>query len=150
MKNRMTKEDVQAIRKKSDDIQQFCIDEEKTNLSCKYLYHHLPMKDPEKYFLDADNWDLTKEERAFIEKGLKELETYHRAFLHDELAEDADVLPPWIAFPLYPLGTMGWRMGTGETYKAKWNEYMGSLTEEERSAYNRRFPMPLYMIPIIT
>lgn len=141
----MTREEVQAIRERSEAIQKMCIDEEIDKGDFLFVDHHLPRKSgTDKHFLDETGWDLSDEEMQFVKEGLQMLDGYRQAFYDDNLESGADVLPLWLAFPLYPRGTMGWRMGAGERYGMEWGKWFGGLSEEEQRKYNEKFPMPDY------
>ena len=142
---KMTREEVQAIRERSEAIQKMCIDEEIEKGDFLFVDHHLPRKSgTDKHFLDETSWDLSDEEMRFVKEGLQMLEKYHKAFYAGTLESGADILPLWLAFPLYPRDTMGWRMGAGEDYGMKWVSWFGGLSEEEQRKYNEKFPMPDY------
>jgi len=51
--------------------------------------------------------------------------------------------PPWAVFPDYEHGTIGWRMGTGESYLGWWWEFLATQVGPEpahRLAYLQRHP----------
>ncbi len=50
--------------------------------------------------------------------------------------------PPWIAFPIYPRYTIGWRMGPGEDYMHAFISWLRDLTEEQFKDFSNRFPEP--------
>ena len=53
-------------------------------------------------------------------------------------------LPPqWLAFPSIECGSIGWRMGSGETYGELLYQWMEGLTEEELDLYHQMFPPPI-------
>jgi len=50
------------------------------------------------------------------------------------------ILPPWLKYPHYGYGFIGWRMGIGQDYWHKfWNEYL-KLSSQERKWYKQDFP----------
>lgn len=51
--------------------------------------------------------------------------------------------PEWLMYPNIPLGSIGWRMGYGESYSMKFYQWFQGLTEEEKSEFNEKFPEPL-------
>ncbi|MGF1578164.1 MAG: hypothetical protein ACFCD0_02245 [Gemmataceae bacterium] len=55
---------------------------------------------------------------------------------HEELA------PPWAAFPTYERFTIGWRMGSGESYLGDWWKFIKGFPKdyESRLSYLRRHP----------
>lgn len=51
--------------------------------------------------------------------------------------------PPWIAYPSYENGSLGWRMGGGETYWDKfWDWYVFGLSLSEQAAYQILYAEP--------
>ena len=50
--------------------------------------------------------------------------------------------PPWIAFPTIPGGSIGWRMGGGESYIMTWDKWYRRITKEEQAKYQTDFPEP--------
>ncbi len=50
--------------------------------------------------------------------------------------------PPWETFPQYPKGSMGWRMGGGEGYLEKWDQWFKKLSPSKRKLYQSRCPEP--------
>ena len=50
--------------------------------------------------------------------------------------------PPWIKFPSIDPFSIGWRMGAGEDYKFKFNDWLKTLSQDERSEYRRLFTEP--------
>jgi hypothetical protein len=48
--------------------------------------------------------------------------------------------PPWIEFPDIPWGSVGWRMGSGETHWNDWHCWYKELTEAERLQYQINWP----------
>ena len=54
-----------------------------------------------------------------------------------------NLLPPlWIKFPHISAFSIGWRMGYGEDYKVKFNDWFEVLSEDKRREYMRLFPEP--------
>lgn len=55
---------------------------------------------------------------------------------------EAEIEPPWAAFPWIQLGSIGWRMGSGEDYMYRWLEYARKAFADVRSAlaYLQRHP----------
>lgn len=50
--------------------------------------------------------------------------------------------PPWIEYPDYSMGCMGWRMGSGEDYIADWIKWYKGSTSQEREEYRNKYPPP--------
>ncbi len=74
---------------------------------------------------------------------------YFYRFLVDENYQlknrNIDMLPHWYVFPEYPIGCIGYRMGTGEDYKDQYWDYFGSLSKEEKIEHRRKYPRPFFM-----
>lgn len=61
--------------------------------------------------------------------------------LSAHLDANGDLAPPWARFPGYERYTIGWRMGSGETWLGLWHDFLGTLGSfEERLAYLTRHP----------
>ncbi len=50
--------------------------------------------------------------------------------------------PPWIEYPDYPPGCLGWRMGPGEDYIDNWHQYINKLDENELKEYFNKYIPP--------
>lgn len=50
--------------------------------------------------------------------------------------------PPWLAFPTIPQGSIGWRMGDGETFLMTWDRWYRKISKEERIKYQANHPEP--------
>lgn len=50
--------------------------------------------------------------------------------------------PPWIAFPGISNGSIGWRMGAGETFLMTWDRWYRKISKEERKRYQDNHPEP--------
>lgn len=59
---------------------------------------------------------------------------------YDELR--SPMAPPWVEFPEIPRGSIGWRMGAGESYICDWSAWFGGLTEAGQEAYAAAHPEP--------
>lgn len=51
--------------------------------------------------------------------------------------------PIWLMYPEIPAGSIGWRMGYGETYAMKFSAWFHKLTKEEQAEFNKKFPEPV-------
>jgi hypothetical protein len=51
--------------------------------------------------------------------------------------------PPWLKFPKIPLGSIGWRMGAGEDYWYKWQDWYMTQSTEVQVAIRTSFAEPL-------
>ena len=49
------------------------------------------------------------------------------------------ILPPWLRYPDIPCGSIGWRMGPGETYIQDWLYWISTMTPEKRLKYLERY-----------
>jgi len=69
---------------------------------------------------------------------------YPRRGLRDHLDANGDLAPPWVKFPTYERGTIGWRMGAGEDWLSYWWVFVEGLDHESRFALLRRHrPAPV-------
>lgn len=50
--------------------------------------------------------------------------------------------PPWIKFPSMDPFSIGWRMGAGEDYKFKFNDWLKTLSQDEQRQYQQLFIEP--------
>jgi len=64
-------------------------------------------------------------------------------FINMNDKENYKLAPPWEKFPTYEKYTIGWRMGTGESYRYEWWEYIESLPKD----YNSRLKYLQYFRP---
>ncbi len=48
--------------------------------------------------------------------------------------------PPWLAFPDYEMGSMGFRMGSGEDYNVQFSNWYNSASEEDIKKFKRKYP----------
>lgn len=53
------------------------------------------------------------------------------------------MLPIWLKYPEIPQGSIGWRMGYGESYEMEFSEWYYKLTKEEQEAYKKYYPEPV-------
>ena len=51
--------------------------------------------------------------------------------------------PLWLMYPHIPNGSIGWRMGYGESYGDEFYRWFHTLSREEKEEYNRKFPEPV-------
>ncbi|PRP90127.1 hypothetical protein ENSA5_67450 [Enhygromyxa salina] len=67
---------------------------------------------------------------------------YYTEHLDEQLDEHGDITPPWAKFPSYEAGSIGWRMGAGETWLCFVSAFLDRLGEDPsaREAYLRRHP----------
>ncbi len=49
-------------------------------------------------------------------------------------------LPPWLAYPDIPQGSIGWRMGAGEDYIYGWGDWYNAQSPQVCRAYRERYP----------
>lgn len=50
--------------------------------------------------------------------------------------------PQWLAYPSIPRGSIGWRMGYGESYSYAFSDWFMTLSENEKAEYIKMFPEP--------
>ena len=55
---------------------------------------------------------------------------------------DNPMPPPWLRYPQIPMGSIGWRMGTGEDYAHEFGRWLAALDTDERWRYRGWFPPP--------
>lgn len=51
--------------------------------------------------------------------------------------------PLWLKYPNIPQGSIGWRMGYGESYAVKFYEWYDALNQDQKMEYNQKFPEPV-------
>lgn len=51
--------------------------------------------------------------------------------------------PLWLKYPSIPQGSIGWRMGYGESYGNKFYSWLYSLSDEEKLEFKEKFPEPI-------
>lgn len=51
--------------------------------------------------------------------------------------------PLWLMYPHIPNGSIGWRMGYGESYAEAYYRWFYSLSEDEKAEFNKKFPAPV-------
>lgn len=58
------------------------------------------------------------------------------------LAEGKELEPPWARYPWIPRGSIGWRMGSGESYEMLWGDFVDEKVRslDDALAYLRRHP----------
>lgn len=52
------------------------------------------------------------------------------------------LLPPWMVYPQFERGAMGWRMGDGESYMMKWLRWFKKLRPLDKNSYHSNYPEP--------
>jgi hypothetical protein len=50
--------------------------------------------------------------------------------------------PPWLEFPTYDPGCMGWRMGPGEDYLIRFQKWWIGLSPDQKQAFTAKHPTP--------
>jgi len=69
----------------------------------------------------------------------------------NEKTENKVINPPWIEFPDYKPGCMGFRMGGGEDYMDKWKSFLNSLSKKQKEEFKLKNPAPdgweIYYLP---
>ncbi len=56
--------------------------------------------------------------------------------------EQTELVPLWVTGPDYPMGSMVWRMGEGQTVSSEFQRRYKSLSEEARRDFRSRYPEP--------
>lgn len=51
--------------------------------------------------------------------------------------------PLWLKYPNIPQGSIGWRMGYGEAYAMEFFRWYRSLSNEQKTEYDKKFPEPV-------
>ena len=74
-------------------------------------------------------------------KHIPELVEFHRERV-ERLRRTTDILAPWEAYPTIPRGSIGWRMGSSESFIIDWGTWLRALTPEQRDDYRKRHPEP--------
>ncbi len=73
----------------------------------------------------------------FLPYSLKE-----RIRLHNMRRRGEQLEPPWLVFPDIPWGSIGWRMGNGESYIMTWDRWYKKLSQDDRAKYQSLHPAP--------
>lgn len=148
----IAEQEMDELVKMSLYVQGLCID----NKEDPVYGHHLPIKDPKEHFVTPENWDLGEDQIKQVKQALDTLSDYAEKVytaisLYYENRRDYQgvtfsqwILPPWLVFPHYPVGTIGWRMGSGETYKIIWSCFWNSISSKEKLKYLEEYPEPEY------
>lgn len=55
---------------------------------------------------------------------------------------DGDLAPPWLAFPKIGLGSIGWRMGSGEDYWIAFDRWFKKLPPDHKRQFRLKYPEP--------
>lgn len=153
----MKKPNVEHLIQISNNIKDLCIDIKHET----YYEHHLPYINNEGRPDWYDTFDLPNKEEV-IQK-LEELFAYHKylskkiyhtwygKFIYDGdwTKLDVEVLPPWVVYPHARQG-MFFQQSVGEGYYMIWNDYLRTLSEEDKAKYEEKWPLPEYMnYPVI-
>lgn len=145
--NHLDKGYLTEFLKEGNYILSLCEDKETDN-EWEPIEHHLPLIDPSKLWIDANNWNLSKIEKRKVKDYQDDLKLYAsgvvRAYRETD-SEIPEILPLWIVFPIYSAVTIGWRMGLGEEYEIIYNKMLKGMTTNERTAYKSKYPAPKYM-----
>ena len=57
--------------------------------------------------------------------------------------EEGLMVPPWIKFPNIPVGSIGWRMGIGESYKCEeFPKWWSGQPRSMRIRVKEKYPSP--------
>jgi hypothetical protein len=78
------------------------------------------------------------------DKHQQAYEDWAKKTIAKELAMQDDLLPPWQRHPEIPPGSLGWRMGHGETYMVAWDQWANQLKQEQLIEYFKKYaPIPI-------
>jgi hypothetical protein len=67
-----------------------------------------------------------------------------QAAIDEELSNNNPLLPPWIRHPELERGSLGWRMGYGESYMMVWWKWIEQFNQDELLEYfKQQIPIPL-------
>jgi hypothetical protein len=73
-----------------------------------------------------------------------EQETWIETIIAKELTSQGDLLPPWQKYPQIPHGSLGWKMGPGESYGIAWRKWAEGMEKDQLAQYFRRHaPIPV-------
>lgn len=50
--------------------------------------------------------------------------------------------PPWIIMPEYPMGSMAWRMGAGDTVNREFQRRYRALSDSSKEEFRHGYPEP--------
>ncbi|WP_459195698.1 NADAR family protein [Wukongibacter baidiensis] len=62
--------------------------------------------------------------------------------MKEKFTMQSPMAPPWLMYPEIMRGSIGWRMGYGESYTMELYGWLDKLSEEENKAYEEMFPEP--------
>lgn len=73
------------------------------------------------------------------------MDDWHIKFIADNSGPNGELPPPWAAFPSIERYSIGWRMGSGESWGMAWHEFLKRFeTPAEIKAYlKRQRPAPM-------
>ena len=126
--------------KKSNYIQRYCANSKVTKNATEIWEHTLL-----KANLPLGIVKKIKKYSNTLELYADDICNRYYPFTHPNLVFDKEILPPWVAFPLYDAFHIGWRMGTGEEYIETYIAYIRSLSETDYEKYCKKYPEPEYM-----
>lgn len=56
---------------------------------------------------------------------------------------DCPLPPQWLMYPEIPCGSIGWRMGYGESYRYLLSDWLETLSPTDQQQYHELFPAPI-------
>ncbi|CAH2213487.1 NADAR family protein [Tepidibacter aestuarii] len=62
--------------------------------------------------------------------------------MEEKFSIESPMAPRWLMYPYIPSGSIGWRMGRGESYSMELCRWLNTLSEEENKIYKKMFPEP--------
>ena len=154
---------IEHLKQISNDILDICENiptiyhNEYTHKTYNYIQHSIPLKPKEErtgksHPLECpEDWAIDNVDE--ISSKVLELENYANyivgkyctgPYQYNFSNIDDEILPHWLVFPHYPAGTIGWRMGYGESYRCVYQSYRDSLSDEDRQKLDEQYPEPDY------
>lgn len=92
---------------------------------------------------DQRKW-IESELENELEKAREQRAKHIKEVIAEELTPQDDLLPPWQKFPEIQAGSIGWRMGYGESYMLAWDKWSDKFNQEQLIAYFKKYlPIPL-------
>jgi hypothetical protein len=89
--------------------------------------------------------------RKLVEDERKRHQELVNKTIAGELTPQGDLLPPWQRFPEIQAGSIGWRMGYGETYMMAWDKWTDPFTQEQLIEYFKKYlPIPPDWLPWVS
>ena len=125
----------------SKEVLESYVDEElgDANSFIKYNHHRKEGLSEEELFILQK-----KEDKLVLDFALDVCRAYDQ---NKDISVFGTLLPGYIVFPMLGLGSVYWKRGIFGGYMSIWNEYINTLSEEEKAQYFEKYPLPEYMKP---